>query len=60
MCDVESSDIRGGTRKGYYCEADNLSNIYGMYLGLGGAYVHKLVNISLDGLVWWYWVGGTS
>ena len=39
--------------KVYYCEVEKFSNIYGMQLGLGGAYGHKFVNISLDELVWY-------
>ena len=45
MCDFERSGIRCDTRKVYYCELENFSNIYGMKLGLGGAYGHKFVNI---------------
>ena len=41
MCDLESNVIRVDTRKVYYCEVDNCSNIYGIQLGICGAYGNK-------------------
>ena len=56
MCDVGRSIIRGNIRKTYYYEFENLSNIYGIQLGLGREYGHKFIYIYLDELVWKYGV----
>ena len=57
MCDVERSGIKGGARKVYYCEVGNFFIIYGMQLGISGAYGQNMVNISMDWLVGGYGVG---
>ena len=48
MCDLEKSSIKGDTTKVYCCEVEKFSNIYIIQLGLGEAYGHKFVSISLD------------
>ena len=55
------ADLASGVIPGIptYCEFENLSNIYGMQLGLGGEYGHKFVNISLNKLVSVIWGGAT-
>ena len=52
MCDVGRSGIRGFPRNDYYCDIEKLSSIYGMHLGLGGAYENKILNIF-----WMSWFG---
>ena len=51
MCDVAISGIRGDPRKAYYYKVEKFSNIYGMQLGLGGAYGYKFLNIYMDELI---------
>ena len=48
LCGAVRSVIRGGTSKSYYCEVENILNMYGMQLGLCWEYGHKFVNIFLD------------
>ena len=53
MCGVGGSVIRGNPRNSYYCEVWKFLNMYGIQLGVGGAYGHNFINISLYALVWW-------
>ena len=41
MCDLERYSIRDDSRKAYYCEVENFSNIYDIQMGLDGEYGHK-------------------
>ena len=52
MYDVGRSGIKGDTSKSYNCNVEKLSNIYGILLGLGDAYLHKFVKKYLDLVPW--------